>query len=198
MGGINAGGRFNTHTHPPGRYNPGRVLSGPAGPPPPLLSSLVPFLWACVTMCEWAGGGSSDVRRKPVIRDTAVMVVVRAEIETCPTAFFYNNSKSYVSCGTYATGVMEFALSSGIPKFYVSCGIHSTGVRCRGYGCPVSRNLESVWWMLFFKAVLDGTLSPVPQYLWSAFPPSSKMELGLTTFLSNISSILGRSLGLSP
>ena len=89
-------------------------------------------------------------------------------------------------------------LSSGIPKFYVSCGIRSTGVRCRGYGCPVSRNLESVWWMLFFKAVLDGTLSPVPRYLWSAFPPSSKMELGLTTFLSNISSILGRSLGLSP
>ena len=85
MGGINAGGRFNTHTH----------------------------THTHVTMCKWAGGGSSDVRRKPVIRDTAVMVVVRAEIETCPTAFFYNNSKSYVYCGTYTKGVMEFALSSG-------------------------------------------------------------------------------------
>ena len=115
-----------------------------------------------------------------------------------PQPFFYNISKAYMYCGTYSTGVLEFALSSGIPKFYVSCGIRSTGVRCCGYGYQVSRNLESVWWMLFFKAVLDGTLSPVPQYLWSAFPPSSKMELGLTTFLSNISSILGQSLGLSP
>ena len=49
--------------------------------------------------------------RNPVIRDTAIVLVVGAEIETCPTTFFYNNSKFYVQYVTHATGVTEFALA---------------------------------------------------------------------------------------
>ena len=108
--------------------------------------------------------------------------VVRSEIETYPTAFFYNNSKFYVHCTTSSTGVREFAFTFGNPKFYASCGTRDTGVRCGGYRCPVSGNLESVWCLLFLWAVLDVSLSLVPRYFWSAFSPFFTMELGLTTF----------------
>ena len=117
---------------------------------------------------------------------TTAIMVVRAEIKTCPTAFF--TTIPNVTC----TVVLHYrrhgiSLFYGNPKFYVSCGICATGVRCRGYGCQVSWNLESVDTSVWYHGIwnLCGTccfsrqcwmgFSPLsPGISGPHFPPSSK------------------------
>ena len=183
MGGINAGGQLHTHTH---THTPGVAssagVSGPGGAPPFLHSPLAPFLWvwACLTMRESAGGASSEVRR-PVIWDTAMAWFVRRSRLT-PQPFFTTIPSS--TC----TALLPLRVSGNLPlPLVIPSSTHlvvlrETGVRCGGYRCPVSGNLESVWCLLFLWAVLDVSLSLVPRYFWSAFSPFFTMELGLTTF----------------
>jgi hypothetical protein len=157
-------------------------VSGPGRAPPFLHSPLAPFLWvwACLTMRESAGGASSEVRR-PVIRDTAI-AVVRSEIETYPTAFFTTIPSSTRTALLVLRMLGNLPLPSVIPSsthlvvlvIQVS-GVVDTGVRCQGIWnlCGVCCFYGQCWMCL-------SPLSPGISGLH--FPPSSQMELGLTTF----------------